>query len=73
MKKYHKKILGYFLISLMFPIFLFFIQLFVQQQMPLLKDYNINLYLQPIIWGFIMDIFLGLMCLLINKAMDLLD
>jgi len=73
MKYILRKILGYFLLSLILPMVLLIFQLIFQIPMPFLKDYEINLYLQPIIWGFGLDVFFGLIIFLINKGLDLIN
>lgn len=50
-----RKILGIFVISLLLPITLLFLQLVIQKPMPLVEDFN--LYIQPILWGLLFDIF----------------
>lgn len=57
MKKLHriKKLLGFICASLVMPVLLLLLQLVYRQDMPGLSHFN--LYLQPIIAGFVIDIF----------------
>lgn len=50
-----KKILGFICISLIIPIMLLLFQLVYKEDMPGLSSFN--LYLQPIIAGFVIDVF----------------
>lgn len=66
-----KKLLGFICISLIIPILLLLLQLVYRQDMPGLSSFN--LYLQPIIAGFILDVFFAVIIGLAIVGYILLD
>lgn len=66
-----KKLLGFICISLIIPVLLLLLQLVYRQDMPGLSSFN--LYLQPIIAGFILDVFFAVIIGLAIVGYILLD
>ncbi len=68
-----RKLLGYTLLSLFLPILFCFFQLLVMKDMPLFENSDINLFLQAIIWGYIINTFVGTLAFLGYKGTKLIE
>lgn len=68
-----KKIIGIIILLSLLPLVLLSIQLVVQQPIPYIHNTISNIYLQPIVLGYIISLCLGSLITLAMFAMYLID